>query len=132
MIKLILERLKQDSELSDLLKVTPEDNRISASFGDDFDTQIVYKNNPMASSDFIERNRLTLSVYDTEDRIIEAVDKRLKEILLIPESQKLHDNEVCITAIDYDDGSQEEWITEGGPKLLKRDLNFRIVWRYKK
>lgn len=132
MIKLILERLKQDSELSDLLKVTPEDNRISASFGDDFDTQIVYKNNPMASSDFIERNRLTLSVYDTEDRIIETIDKRLKEILLIPESQKLQDDEVCITAIDYDDGNQEEWITEGGPKLLKRDLNFRIVWRYKK
>lgn len=132
MIKLILERLKQDSELSDLLKVTPEDNRISASFGDDFDTQIVYKNNPMASSDFIERNRLTLSVYDTEDRIIETIDKRLKEILLIPESKQLQDDEVCITAIDYDDGNQEEWITEGGPKLLKRDLNFRIVWRYKK
>lgn len=131
MIKLILSILEGDTYLRTLLKATEADSRISASTGDDFETQIVYRNNPLTSMDYIEQNRLTLSIYDTNDAVIEAIDKRIKELLLIPESKWLQNDEVYITAVDYQDGNQEEMINDGGPKLLRRNINLRIVWRYK-
>lgn len=131
MIRLIMNILESDEKLKTLLNATVSDNRIRASQGDDFRTQIVYRNTPIASQDFIEQNRLTLSIIDDNDALIEAIDRRIKELLLVYENIWFQDDEVYITAIDYQDGNQEEWVTEGGPKLLKRDINLRIVWRYK-
>ena len=131
MIKLILKTLETDTALKSLLAATATDTRISAVEGDDFKTQIIYENNPLRSEDGIEYNRLSLKIFDEKDSIVEDIDKRIKELLLMYENVWLQDEEVCIYAIKYQDGNQTGWSTEGGPKLIKRDLNLEIVWRYK-
>lgn len=131
MIKLILYILENDSTLKTLLGATAKDSRIYASTGDDFKTQIIYRNMPLQHSDFISQSRLNLSIIDTRDALIDDIEKRIKELLLIPENVVLQDSKVFIASVDYQDGNQEELYTEGGPKLLKRDINLKIVWRYK-
>lgn len=133
MIKAVINRLKADEEVINLLGVTEDDWRIYPLSSNNNGPCIVYNDTPISNDGRIKVNRLELRVidhdtneyfsYDHIDLIIKAVSR----LLIIPEDEPgyIFENINIMSCFQNGGGSLEDPIT----KLTEKFLYLNITWR---
>jgi hypothetical protein len=127
MIYAVLNRLKNDTELTSLLGVTGSDFRIYPLFTKKKGTCIVYTDAPVSGGD-IKDNRLELRIIDSDYDKVLRIENALNRLLDIPEGEPgfIYENVNIMSSILNGGGSLENESTGD----IERILYYEIKWRW--
>jgi len=126
LIYAILNRLKNDSELSSLLSSTEDDGKIYPLFTESNDTCLVYTDAIVSGGD-IKENRLEFRIITQHYDTMTLIEKRINELLDIREYNqgfKYQDTSILKSAL-IGGGT----LTNDATHTIERILIYRILWK---
>lgn len=127
MIYAILNRLRNDTELIDLLGITPEDSRIYPLSTTNLGPCLVYNDSPIGDDGRTKTNRLEMRIIDTDYDHMLFIEKALNEIMIIPEDEPGYVfNGVNIMSCLQNGGGT---IEHDGADVVERIIYYEIKWR---
>lgn len=128
MIYAILNRLKNDTQLSSLLSSTENDSKIYPLFTIGKDCCITYNDSPVSGGD-VKENRLELRIIDNDYDHMMQIEERLNALLDLKEYEQgfIYGNVSVMTSSLNGGGTLENDVTES----IERILFYNIKWRKK-
>jgi len=122
----ILDRLKNDSELSSLLDATIEDEKIYPLFTESNDTCLVYTDAIVAGGD-VKENRLEFRIITQYYEVMTSIEKKLNQLLDIREyEQGFRFEDTSILKSTLIGGGT---LTNDATHTIERILLYRILWK---